>query len=232
MEDELKNWCEKVLNQLMSSEEATSLRSSAGIPWPAHQTGGKKDVSREGMQYVSSLPEDVIMTMRLFIDSVMHDFGSPDDGVMGAQRARQQRINFRPKRKGHKDLSSVDGTQHSKFRVLQFQGYVLSTVSSTLVWLRDVISSLVTSVPTRSVDNGTLRVSNELVLMASAHFDCSLMNDCVRFLVIHLPAVESDFDVVLSESASSGVALTSAHAAFAELLRTAALRIVPGIFEV
>jgi hypothetical protein len=236
MEDEVKVFCDRVLNYHLSegSKAAAAITAAATVRNPT-------DVScfhppwvilcREKM-FQSSIPEDIVSAVRLFIESVMQDYGSVDEGGLhGHQRAAQLKLDIRPKRRGKKNVATADGSQHSKFRVLQFQGHILGAIASTLVWLRDAISSIVTSSMRKRWDV-TLRDSEaDHSEILRAQYNCSVMNDCVRFLTIHLPAMESDFDSILSEALSSGVSLNSAYVAFFELLQQCAQRIASSIFE-
>jgi hypothetical protein len=225
MEDEVKLFCDKVLNYYLSEGTKLSLSSSGNYHplWPI--------TSRDGI-FQSSLPEDVVSSVRLFIESVMYDYGSVDDGAPGTQKIAHMKLDIRPKRRGKKNVATVDGSQHSKYRVLQFQGYILGAVASTLVWLRDAISSVIFSANRSRNLQIDRESSSDPSHLLRAKFDCSLMNDCVRILTIHLPSLESDFDRVLSEAVSTGVSLNSSYAAFFELLQQAAQRLAPSIFEV
>jgi hypothetical protein len=228
MEDEIKVFCDRVLNYHLlegNKAAASSADPSAYHPlWPM--------VTRD-KTFQSSIPEDIVSTVRLFIESIMRDYGSVDEGFHGQQRGATVKLDFRPKRRGKRNVATADGSQHSKFRVLQFQGHVLGAIASTLVWLRDAISSIVTASMKRQSQlllERESRVDNAADLVR-AQFQCSLMNDSIRFLTLHLPAMESDFDSVLSEAVSSGVSLNSAYVAFFELLQKSAQRIASSIFE-
>ena len=236
MEDEVKVFCDRVLNYHLSEGSKVVLGTT-----PAGTSSNLNDVAsfhppwvilcREKM-FQSSIPEDIVSAVRLFIESVMQDYGSVDEGgLYGHQRAAQLKLDIRPKRRGKKNVDTADGSQHSKFRVLQFQGHILGAVSSTLVWLCDAISSIVAS-SMRKRWEVTLRASEaDHSEILRAQYNCSIMNDCVRFLAIHLPAMELDFDSILSEALSSGVSLNSAYVSFFELIQQCARRIASSIFE-
>jgi hypothetical protein len=100
-----------------------------------------------------------------------------------------------------------------------------------LVWLRDALSSIVTSSMWRRGDITSRESAADESELLRAQYNCSVMNDCVRLLTIHLPAMETDFDSILSEALSSGVSLNSAYVAFFELLQQCAQRIASSIFE-
>lgn len=224
MEDEVKMFCDRVLNyHLTEGNKLAAASSEAYHPlWPI--------LSREKL-FQSSIPEDIVSAVRLFIESVMQDHGSVDEGLYSHQRAAQLKLDLRPKRRGKKNVATADGSQHSKFRVLQFQGHILGAIASTLVWLRDAISSIVASSRRKALDfNERDSRANQSELLR-AHFDCSIMNDCLRFLTVHLPSMESDFDGILSEAVSSGVSLNSSYVAYFELLQQSAQRVASSIFE-
>jgi hypothetical protein len=230
MEDEIKVFCDRVLNyHLLEGSKA----AASGDPLVYHPLWPMTRDSRD-KAFQSSIPEDIVSSVRLFIESIMRDYGSVDEGFHGPQRGGAQiKLDFRPKRRGKRNVATADGSQHSKFRVLQFQGQVLGAIASTLVWLRDAISSILTSSMRRQMDGGLRERESRAdnADLVRAQFHCSLMNDCIRFLTVHLPAMEADFDSVLSEAVSSGVSLNSAYVAFFELLQQSAQRIASSIFE-
>lgn len=224
MEDEVKVFCDRVLNYHLAegSKLVDSSNDTYHPLWPIF--------SRDKL-FQSSMPEDIVSAVRLFIESVMQDHGSVDEGLYSHQRAAQLKLDLRPKRRGKKNVATADGSQHSKFRVLQFQGHVLGAIASTLVWLRDAISSIVASSRRKLLDLQDRDSRANQSDLVRAHFDCSIMNDSLRFLTTHLPSLEADFDSILSEAVSSGVSLNSSYVAYFELLQQSAQRVASSIFE-
>lgn len=225
LEDELKHWCERVLQHHLAEGEK-GVGHSSGLIWPITQQQNQKyrssKVAGHGM-FSSSLPEDVVSAIRHFIESVMSDLGGADEGSSGGLDKP-----VRPTRKCAKnDMSAHDhngGSHHSKIRVAQFQSYVMGATASTLVWFRDVLSSLILSHERSARENDQQVVASQ--------FDCAVINDCVRVVQVHIPSLELDFDSVIQDAAHSGISMSAAYEGFLELLVSAVDRIVSGVFEV
>jgi hypothetical protein len=228
MEDELKHWCERVLQHHLAEGEKEA-RDGSALLWPiTQQQQHRTKASGQGM-FSSSLPEDVVSAIRTFIESVMSDLGGADEGSTGGMDKP-----VRPTRKGVKNEAATHdhygGSHHSKIRVSQFQSYVMGATASTLVWFRDVMSSVILSHARRNSATSHAGTGEEQV--AASQFDCAVINDCIRVVQLHIPSLEADFDSVIRDAAHSGISMSAAYEAFLELLVCAVDRIVPGIFEV
>ncbi len=260
MEDELKQWCERVIQHHLKEGEALGISGSSlyHLLWPIRQqnsSGSNSSIHMKRSLFLSSLPEDLVSTIRLFIEFVMSDeYGGVDERGMSFQSTdssayrspgglRGHGGNKRPTRRRNGVTSSSSSSssgnsgssQHSKLRVSQFQSYVLGAVASTLVWTRDVISSIVLShctTTTTATTTTKLFEREKIDQVLLSQFDSALVNDCVRVVCIHIPSMEEDFASIISDAALAGIDMSCAYHAYVELMLSAIDRIEKGIFEV